>query len=141
MKCNQSRPGFELVSLCPFPTTITITPWARWVCDTLTGKAHVNTKAASKMLVKQCFGTLPALVEEYMLMMDITLLKSCQNCTDSLTRVPQRWLDLHKKVGEPMPESCAVVTSQLSKSQVADIQQRVATRVLRGHCTFQGSST
>ena len=25
MKCNQSRPGFELVSPCPFPTTITIT--------------------------------------------------------------------------------------------------------------------
>ena len=28
MKCNQSRPGFELESLCPFPTTITITPRA-----------------------------------------------------------------------------------------------------------------
>ena len=27
MKCNQSRPGFELVSSCPIPTTITITPW------------------------------------------------------------------------------------------------------------------
>ena len=26
MKCNQSRPGFELVLPCPFPTTITITP-------------------------------------------------------------------------------------------------------------------
>ena len=26
MKCNQSRPGFELESPCPFPTTITITP-------------------------------------------------------------------------------------------------------------------
>ena len=26
MKCNQSGPGFELVSPCPFPTTITITP-------------------------------------------------------------------------------------------------------------------
>ena len=25
MKCNQSRPGFELVSPCPFPTTLTIT--------------------------------------------------------------------------------------------------------------------
>ena len=25
MKCNQSHPGFELVSPCPFPTTITIT--------------------------------------------------------------------------------------------------------------------
>ena len=28
MKCNQSLPGFELVSPCPFPTTITITPRA-----------------------------------------------------------------------------------------------------------------
>ena len=27
-ECNQSRPGFELVSPCPFPTTITITPQA-----------------------------------------------------------------------------------------------------------------
>ena len=31
MKCNQSRPGFELVSPCPFPTTITTTP--RACCD------------------------------------------------------------------------------------------------------------
>ena len=28
MKCNQSRPGFELELPCPFPTTITITPRA-----------------------------------------------------------------------------------------------------------------
>ena len=28
MKCNQSRPGFELVSPCPFPRTVTITPRA-----------------------------------------------------------------------------------------------------------------
>ena len=28
MKCHQSHPGFELVSPCPFPTTITITPRA-----------------------------------------------------------------------------------------------------------------
>ena len=28
MKCNQSRPVFELVSPCPFPTTITIIPRA-----------------------------------------------------------------------------------------------------------------
>ncbi len=31
MKCNQPRPGFELVSLCPFPTMITITPRAEEV--------------------------------------------------------------------------------------------------------------
>ena len=28
MKCNQSYPGFELVSPCPFPTSMTITPRA-----------------------------------------------------------------------------------------------------------------
>ena len=28
MKCNQSRPRFELESPCPCPTTITITPRA-----------------------------------------------------------------------------------------------------------------
>ena len=28
MKCNQSRPGFELESPCSFPTTITTTPRA-----------------------------------------------------------------------------------------------------------------
>ena len=31
MKCNQSRPGFELVSPCPFPTTITTTPRAPYI--------------------------------------------------------------------------------------------------------------
>ena len=30
-KCNQSRPGFELVSPCPFPTTITIAPFKRFI--------------------------------------------------------------------------------------------------------------
>ena len=28
MKCNQSRPGFERMSPCPYPTTITSTPRA-----------------------------------------------------------------------------------------------------------------
>ncbi len=31
MKCNQSRPGFELVSPRPIPMTITITPRAEEV--------------------------------------------------------------------------------------------------------------
>ena len=33
MQCNQSRPGFELVSRYPFPTTITITPRANNIYD------------------------------------------------------------------------------------------------------------
>ena len=35
MKCNQSRPGLELVSPCPFPKTITITPRAPPILWTL----------------------------------------------------------------------------------------------------------
>ena len=35
MKCNQSRPGFELESPCSFPTTITTTPRAPLQGDTL----------------------------------------------------------------------------------------------------------
>ena len=50
MKCNQSRPGFELMSPCPFPTMITITlrapPKSRghqlWAClSFFSNAAHV----------------------------------------------------------------------------------------------------
>ena len=54
--------------------------------------------------------------------MTVTLVKSCQNCTDSLTRVPQRWLEMHKK--EPVQVSCATGTNQLNKRQVAYIHQQ-----------------
>ena len=33
MKCNQSRPGFELVSPCSFPTAITTIPRAPKLSD------------------------------------------------------------------------------------------------------------
>ncbi len=86
-----------------------------WVSNTLTGKAHVNTKAAGTMLVRWQLGTRRTLVVEYMLTVDITLVKSFQNCADSLTRIPQRWLDIYKNRGEPVLESCGVVKHQLSK--------------------------
>ena len=50
MKCNQSRPRFELVSPCPFPTTITITPRA-------TPSAHSNL---SNVEVYYLFGDIKA---------------------------------------------------------------------------------
>lgn len=96
----------------------------RWVSDTLTGKTRVNTKAAGEMLMRRRLETLRALVEEYALTMTVTLVKSCQNRADSLTRVPQRWLEMHKKGGEPVQVSCATATSQLSKRQVTHIHQQ-----------------
>ena len=59
------------------------------------------------------------------MMMDITVVKSYQNLAECLTKVPQRWLDRYKKRRELMPESCTAVTSQLNKSQMADIHQKI----------------
>ena len=44
MKCNQSRPGFELVSPCPFPATITITPRAPPKMFTLPAQKRCNNQ-------------------------------------------------------------------------------------------------
>ena len=48
MKCNQSRPGFELVSPCPFPTTITITPRAPPIDITVPTVNNVSFNKISK---------------------------------------------------------------------------------------------
>ena len=96
----------------------------RWTSDTLTGKARVNTRAAGEMLVRWQLGTLWLLAKEYGLTIDVKLVKSCQNCTDSLTRVPCRWMDFLKEGKEPVLESCAMVGRRLDKDQVADIHHQ-----------------
>ena len=93
----------------------------RWISDTLTGKAHVNMRAAGKMLVRWQLGLLWLLAKEYGLTIDV---KSCQNRAYSLTRVPCRWMDLLKEGKEPVLESCAMVGRWLDKDQVADIHHQ-----------------
>ena len=53
MKSNQSRPGFELVSPCPFPTTITTTPRAPQCESMVVIACHRFTrpKRSSKMWI------------------------------------------------------------------------------------------
>ena len=92
--------------------------------DTLTGKARVNTRAASEMLVRLQLGTLRLLAKEYGLTIDVKLVKYCQNCADSLTRVPPRWMDVLKERKEPVLESCAMVGRQLDKDQVTVIHHQ-----------------
>ena len=62
----------------------------RWISDTLTGKARVNTGEAGEMLVRRRLGILRSLAKEYGLTIDVKLVKSCQNRADSLTRVQRR---------------------------------------------------
>ena len=71
-----------------------------WVSDTLSGKARVQTKAASKMLIRRQLSTIKKLAAEYELCMDVTLLTSNCNLADGLTRVPQKWYKSMKKGDE-----------------------------------------
>ena len=57
MKCNQSNPGFELVSPCPFPTKITTTPRAPpcwWEVATISNslQPYVSLKSVFQNLLK-----------------------------------------------------------------------------------------
>ena len=81
----------------------------RWISDTLTGKAHVNMRAAGEMLVRRWLGTLRSLAKEYGLTINVKFVKSCQNRVDSLIRVSCRWMDLLKEGKELVLESCTMV--------------------------------
>ena len=96
----------------------------RWIFDTLTGKARVNTRAAGEMLIRRRLRTLRSLAKEYGLTIDVKLMKSCQNCTDSLTRVSRRWMNLLKEGKELVLESFAIVGRRLDEDQVADIHHQ-----------------
>ena len=60
-----------------------------WVLDTLSGKARVQTKAASKMLIRR-LSTIKKVAAEYELCMDVTLVTLNCNVADGLTWVPQK---------------------------------------------------
>ena len=68
--------------------------------------------------------TLRSLAKEYGLTIGMKLVKSYQNCADSLTRVPRRWMDLLKEGKELVLESCVIVGRRLDKDQVADIHHQ-----------------
>ena len=63
-----------------------------WISDALSGKARLRTKASSEMLIHRRVETLMALRNDYVLALDIKLVRSENNRADALTRVPQRWL-------------------------------------------------
>lgn len=90
------------------------------------------------MLVRRWLNTLHELVAEYGLTVDITLVKSNMNLADWLTRVPRRWLNLHKEGTEPVQSVCATAKTKLDAQQVANIHQKKTTRALKGPCTLLG---
>ena len=90
----------------------------KWISDTLTGKARIQTKAASGMLIRRWLDTIIKLVKEYPLSMNVSLVKSSQNKPDRLTRVPQKWLDAIKRNTGPVQPACTVSVSSVGLDQI-----------------------
>ena len=90
----------------------------KWISDTLTGKARVWTKAASPMLILRWLDMIIKLVKEYVLSMNVSLVKFSQNKADRLTRVPQRWLDAIKRNIGPVQPACTASVSSVGLDQI-----------------------
>ena len=89
-----------------------------WLLDTLTRKAQLCTKAASKILHQRRLEIIKLLVKEYGLSIDITLVLLSQNLADPITRVPQRWLEMMKSATETAPLTCATMVDGMTSSQI-----------------------
>ena len=63
-----------------------------WISNALSGKMRLKTKAASEMLIRRRLSTLQMLTEEYELDLSVRCVASAANRSDTLTRVPQKWL-------------------------------------------------
>ena len=96
----------------------------KWISDTLTGKARVRTKAASKMLIRRWLDTKIKLVKEYTLSMNVSLVKSSQNKADRLTRVPQTWLDAIKRNTGPVQPACIASMSSVGLDQIKIVHRQ-----------------
>ena len=93
----------------------------KWISDTLTSKARVQTKAASEMLIRRRLDTIIKLVKKYALSMNVSLVKSSQNKVDRLTRVSQRWLDAIKRNTGPVQPACTASMSSVGLDQIKSI--------------------
>ena len=92
--------------------------------DTLTGKVMVRTKAASEMFIRRRLDTIIKLMKEYVLSMNVSLVKSSQNKADWLTRVPQRWLDAIKRNTGPVQPACTASVSSVGLDQIKIVHRQ-----------------
>ena len=58
---------------------------SHWILEPLTGKARIQTKAASEMLIRRRLDMIKKIVAEYGLSVEITLVALECNFADSLT--------------------------------------------------------
>ena len=119
--------GINLAILWKTTTLHLFTDSARvhkWILDTLTGKARLLTKAVSEMLIRWWLDMIIKLVKEYAFLMNVSLIKSSQNKSDRLTRVPQRWLDAIKRNTGPVQPACTASVSLVGLDQIKIVHRQ-----------------
>lgn len=94
----------------------------RWLSDALTGRARLRTKAQSELLIRRRVGIVRQLVEELSLSVSVTLVRSCENRADALTRVPGEWLraDHHATVAAAV----VVPAGETLLAAIRDVHER-----------------
>ena len=69
-------------------------------------------------------GTIIKLVKEYVLSMNVSLVKSSPNKADRLTRVPQNWLDAMKRNTEPVQPAWTASLSLVGLDQIKIVHRQ-----------------
>ena len=63
-------------------------------------------------------------MKEYVLSMNVSLVKSSQNKADRLTRVPQRWLDAIKRNTGSVQPACTASVSSVGLDQIKIVHRQ-----------------
>ena len=82
----------------------------RWIDDAMSGRARLRTKAQSEILIRRRIGIIKQLADELSLTISVTLVRSAENRSDAITRVPAEWLRQARDAGdEPAAGSAAAL--------------------------------
>lgn len=69
-----------------------------WVRSAIEDGKRPKVNGLGEMLVRRRLGMIAELIEAYGLLLDIKLVRSCENIADKLTRVPKKWMVMNKGV-------------------------------------------
>ena len=72
---------------------------AGWIQSVLSDSRRIRVHGISEVLVKRRLGIVKEMVEKSHLRLSISLVRSCDNLADVLTRVPQKWIQRRVAIG------------------------------------------
>lgn len=90
----------------------------KWIQSIITGDKKVKVHGLSEMLVKRRLLLLQELIENYELKVSINYIKSCQNKSDQLTRVPKHWLIERSSCGIASLSKLDTTPNQITDEQI-----------------------